>query len=41
MRGRTIQHGFLLALTATFWKPVAHYNKGNLSIHVQKKHSKM
>ena len=24
--GVGLQHGFLLALTATFWKPVAHYN---------------
>ena len=23
-----LQHGFPLAPTATFWKPVAHYNKG-------------
>ena len=30
--GVGLQHGFLLALTATFWKPVVHYNKGKLNI---------
>ena len=30
--GIGLQHGFPLALTTTFWKPVAYYNKGKLNI---------
>ena len=30
--GVGLQHGFPLAPTAAFWKPVVHYNKGKLNI---------